>query len=171
MKKLMFVAAIVAAMTSLADVTSAGVVGYTTKNIKPFGQLITAQFLGVDKGKEFRLTDLKVDGYQYNTYVLENQGELYSGDLYFYQLDDAGVAQGSVAKYYWYDLNDGGDPELWEGGHWIEAIAARDITKDSPDCIEPGDAVWFYNGLTLDPGEQITITFPSPIADHEEVKE
>ena len=113
-----------------------------------------------------------MDGYQSNTYVLENQGELYSGDLYFYQLDDVGVAQSMVAKYYWYDYNNGDDQEPdWEGGYWMENVSGAKITKSSPDCIDSGDAVWYYNGLTLDPGEQITITFPSPIADHEEVKE
>ena len=119
-----------------------------------------------------KLFDISCDGYQSNTYILENQGELYSADLYFYRLNDVGVAQMSVAQYYWYDYNNGDDQDPdWEGGRWMENVSGKTITKDSPDCIEPGDAVWFYNGLTLDPGEQITITFPSPIADHEEVKE
>ena len=143
MKKLMFAAALAAAMTSFADVSSANVVGYVSRGTEVGGNVaVGASFVSVGT-KKVNLVDIGVNpggegAAYYCTVVLQTLKTDGSTDKSYYYIYNKrhGGSQGGVAGWYFDDV--GSEDKL--------------ITRESGIEFEPGTGFWVQGagkGLTL----------------------
>ena len=155
MKKLMFVAALAAAMTGLADVSSANVVGYATKEMCSGSTACGGSFVVI--GREGNLNDIVITGY----------GDEYTeGEVILTRLTPDGYTLDDV-MWTWYECedhpsfgtlygwyNDDGDrgsssPYALGEGLWIQAPDETFKIQSAGEVYAEALPVQLQSGSTL----------------------
>lgn len=124
----------------MADVESANVVGYTTKDLRAGSTMLAPCFKDVAKGG-IDLTSITVAGY--------DSEEGTEGEVIVQILSAYGK---TTASYYWYDVNDDGDiVRGWFDGN-DEPVEAGSV------FFQPGDGLW-VTGV-----DGYSLTFPGEVS-------
>lgn len=152
MKKLMFAATVAAAMAGFA--VESQVVGYNTKGLTDAGQLITGSFLTINSTDSFKLSEIKLDGYQNNSFLKDEAYGTWGYDFSFNLLNEFGETI-MDATYGWYDLWDG---ENWSGGYWTIDGSGEPVEGDNDLTLKAGESIWF---LSMAAGDGEKFTFQS----------
>ncbi len=128
MKKLVTVFALCAAMSALAQVESANIVGYNTITLKPGFNMIGVQFQVVGGTAA---SDIAVDDF-ISKANLTAGGDYASGDnIYVFRNGDY------LPMYYLWDNGSGGK-------EWY------DVSDNPTDPLKNGDAMWYYSRAGAD---------------------
>ena len=156
MKKLMFVAALAAAMTGLAEVKSANVVGYATKAMQSGNTACGSSFVAI--GREGNLNDIIVTGYG-DTYTdgevmltrLTADGYVLD-DIYWtwYEcVDDRWLG----TRYGWYSSDDDSEgttsPLTIGEGLWIQAPDETFLVQSAGEVYTEALPIQLQSGNTL----------------------
>ena len=99
---------------------------------------MTASFLNVGQKGKFKLSDIKLRGYE------EQFPDGTSSDFNFCRLTAGGSSQQDLGNsFYWEDLMDG------NGGYWCDADSVP-VTKDNDYEFDAAEAVWFTSPAAED---------------------
>ena len=136
--------------------------GYNNKTLRDSGNAITAQFLNIGSTEKFKLSDIKITGYQ-NNEDLKVVGGLVSEEFNFTLLDYAGYTMETEQYFFWYDEWDG---EAWSGGQWWDIDYSPVVPEENDYDLQPGGAFWLTSMIAPKdeddkPTEVYYIEFPT----------
>lgn len=173
MKKLMFVAALAAAMTVSADVTSANIVGYNSDKTVSGTEAgsMTSSFGAIGLTGKYKLSNLSVSGYDPAIWIdfLEMlDGGCQPGAFQVQQLDGHGA---TTNTFYWVDVADATREHVqYEAGWYVVKSGAYEMIDGSIE-LDTCSCLWvFGKGLKLESSGQVVdsdiqvTTAPNPDA-------
>ena len=157
MKKLMIVAAALAALNLPADITSANTVGYANLGLRNGSKMVGATFNVIgDKG--MWLSKLTVNGYK-DVSTFQSEGVL--AQFHIVVLDSHGGTaldkDGNERAYDFYDVKEDGE---WLGPVWYQGEETEIVDDDV--VFEPGEGLWVgVDPIAYPTGEEkYTLIFP-----------
>ena len=137
MKKAMLAAAVMAAGAAMA--VESGIVGYNNKTLRDSGNAITAQFLNIGSTEKFKLSDIKITGYEEDEVF---KWSTYEG-TFFCALTKGGGTDYSEGKYFTWSAEWDYDNDVFLPGKWVDFNSQPITPHGAGDVLlEPGQAVW-----------------------------
>ena len=142
MKKLLLAATAAVSMVSIAELSSANIVGFSDTGLNAGYKLLGTTFTMVGNAAGAKISDLAVKGYLGNENFVDAGSE---GDFNFQFLDSAGRADGAYAWFHAWDW-ELEEPTWAAKTYWYDIDAGEEVVPGSANdvTIPNGKGIWFY---------------------------
>jgi hypothetical protein len=163
MKKLLLAATAAVSMVSIAELSSANIVGYSDTGLNAGYKLLGTTFTMVGNAAGAKISDLAVKGYLGNENFVDAGSE---GDFNFQFLDSAGRSDGA---YQWVQPWDWELEEAtWSASpYWYDVDAGTEVVAGGENDIDipAGKGIWFYAPAKgeNDADAEYKLTIKSPV--------